>query len=258
MMAPLPALLLLLAAAPVPSDSTGVAVRIVRFFRVETGQTQVAAFIETPAVPNGVLTLRVVEASGQTLWEQSWQRPVGAAEGPLVDHLRFTVAPGEYAVEVSLRDSSGTLVGSARSAVPGFAANPGVSDLLLAPMIRAVHPSDTMPRPQEFRRGSLLIAAPGNLRLSAASPLLHYLLEAYTPIGAEGWLGAMVLDALGELVREAPASAVRIPPGGGVLTGQIDLAGMPGGRYTVVTVLTVGERRFEREAGFEVAERLTP
>jgi hypothetical protein len=252
------ALLLVLAASPAPVDTAGVAVRVVRFFRAETGQTQVAAFIETAAVPGGTLTLRVVEGSGQTLWEQSWQRPLDAPAGPAVDHLRFTVAPGEYAVEVALHDSTGTLVGQGRVPVPGFATNPGVSDLLLAPMIRAVHAADTVPRPQEYRRGGLLIAAPGQLRLHADTPLLHYLLEAYTPYGAEGWLAAMVRDALGGVVREAPPSAVRIPAGVGLLSGQLDLAGMRQGRYTLVTILTIGERKFERAAGFEVVEPATP
>ena len=30
------------------------------------------------------------------------------------------------------------------------------------------------------------------------------------------------------------------------------------GRYTLVTILTIGERKFERAAGFEVVEPATP
>lgn len=258
MLATLPMLLTLVAPAAQIPDTAGVAVRVVRFYRAETGQTQVAAFIETTAVPGGTLTLRVVEASGQMLWEQSWQRPADTPTGPAVDHLRFTVVPGEYAVEVALRDSAGTLVATGRVPVPGFKDNPGVSDLLLAPMIRAVHAADTIVRPQEYRRGGLLVTAPGQLRLRTDSPLLHYLLEAYTPYGGEGWLAALVRDAWGTPVREAAPSAVRIPSGVGILTGQLDLAGMRQGRYTLVTVLTIGERRFERQAGFEVVEPITP
>lgn len=242
---------LLLAPAPT-GDSATVVVRAVRFFRAETGQTQVAAFVQTPRVPGGTLTLRVSQSTGETLWEQSWRRPQDPPVGDMVDHLRFTVAPGSYLVEVAVEDSTGMVVGRNRAAVDGYATNPGISDLLLAPLIRAVHPSDTMPRALEFRRGSLLITAPGNVRIGVDSPVLHYLLEAYTPFGGQGMLGAMVRDAYGTLVREAPPAAVRVPAEMGLLTGQIDLAGMGPGRYALVTVLTIGERRMEREAEFEV------
>lgn len=243
---------LLLAPLP-PTDSSAVAVRVVRFFRAETGQTQVAAFIQTPRVPGGTLTLRVSESRGEMLWEQSWQRPQDPPTGDMVDHLRFTVAPGAYVVEVAIHDSVGRVVGTDQAPVTGYATNPGISDLLLAPMIRAVYPTDTMPRAREFRRGALLITAPGTVRIGVDSPVLHYLLEAYTPYGGEGMLGAMVRDAAGTLVREAPPAAVRVPTDLGLLTGQIDLTGMGPGRYALVTVLTIGERRLEREADFEVA-----
>jgi hypothetical protein len=38
-----------------------------------------------------------------------------------------------------------------------------------------------------------------------------------------------------------------------VLTGQLDLYGMTPRRYSLVTVLTIGERKLERSAGFEIA-----
>ncbi len=243
---------LLLAPVP-PGDTATVSVRVVRFFRTETGQTQVAAFIQTPRMPGGTLTLRVEESPGETLWEQSWERPLDPPAGDMVDHLRFTVAAGTYVVDVTVQDSTGQVVASTRAPVAGYATNPGISDLLLAPLIRAVHPSDTMPRAREFRRGALLITAPGTVRLGVESPVLHYLLEAYTPYGGQGTLGAKVRDAEGTLVREAPPAAVRVPAELGLLTGQIDLTGMGPGRYALVTVLTIGERRLEREAGFEVA-----
>lgn len=236
-----------------PADSGGVAVRVVRFYRAETGQTQVAAFIQTPRVPGGSLTLRVVQSSGELLWEQSWQRPAQPPSGEMVDHLRFTVAPGSFAVEVAIRDSVGSLVGTGRAPVEGYPSNPGISDLLLAPLIRGVIPTDTMPRALEFRRGALLITAPGTVRIGVGSPLLHYLLEVYTPTGGQGVLGAVVRDAQGSLVREAPPATVRVPAELGLLTGQLDLTGIGPGRYSLMTVLTIGERRLEREAGFEVA-----
>lgn len=229
-----------------------VAVRVVRFYRAETGQTQVAAFIQTPRVPGGTLTLRVSETGGEALWEQSWERPTDAPLGDMVDHLRFTVAPGSYAVEVTIRDSAGVLVGSTKAPVTGYTGNPGISDLLVAPLIRAVHATDTMPRAMEFRRGALLITAPGTVRIGVESPVLHYLLEAYTPYGGQGLLGALVRDAYGVLVREAPPAAVRVPAELGLLSGHLDLTGIVPGRYSLVTVLTIGERRMEREAGFEV------
>lgn len=245
-----PFLLLLLQAAP--TDSAGVAVRVVRFFRPETGQTQVASFIKSPPVPGGSLTLRVTEADGTPLWEQSWNRPVSGSVEDAIDHLRFTVGAGQYAVEVEVRDSAGREAGRVRVPVPGYDGNPGVSDLLIAPRIRMVQHADTIPEPAEFRRGSLLITAPGRVRIDAAQPVLHYLLEAYTPYGGQGVLVAEVRDGDGRVVREAAPAPVRIPADLGVLTGQLGLEGLATGRYLLVTSLTIGERRFGREAWFEI------
>jgi hypothetical protein len=176
----------------------------------------------------------------------------------MVDHLRFAVVPGEYAVEVAVRDSAGNLVGSTRAPFQAFDANPGLSDLLIAPLIRAVHASDTMPLPEEYRRGNLLITAPGVVRVGVESLVLHYFLEAYTSYGGQALLGALVRDSVGGVVREAPPAGVRIPPELGVLTGQLDLSGMTPGRYSLVTVLTIGERKLERSAGFEIASAKEP
>lgn len=247
----LPILPLLTSATLFAPVDTTLTVRAVRFYRAEARQTQVTAFIQVAGGEGRTIGVRVADAAGETLWEQSWQ--VAPAADVSVDHLRFTIGPGGYTLGVSVRDSTGRLLESARLPVEGYPAPPAASDLLLAPMIRPVDRSDSMPRPQEFRRGSLLITAAATARLSAESPTLHYLLEAYAPAGGQGMLAVQVRDAAGVVIREAAPAPIRVPAGVGVLTGQLELATLSPGNYTLQTVLTLGEQRIERSAAFDMA-----
>jgi len=244
--------LLATATLSLPVD-TNLVVRAVRFYRAEARQTQVTAFIQVSRDEGRAIGVRVADGSGETLWEQSWQLSPGAAGALSVDHLRFTVGPGSYTLGVSVRDSTGRLLESLRLPVEGFPVAPPASDLLVAPMIRPVDISDTVPRAQEFRRGSLLITAAAVARLSAEDPVLHYLLEAYAPAGGQGMLAVRVRDPAGVVVREAAPAPIRVPAGVGVLTGQLELATLAPGGYTLQTILTLGDQRIERSAGFVMA-----
>lgn len=233
-----------------PAD-TGLTVRAVRFYRAEVRQTQVTAFIQVAGQEGRTIGVRVADAAGETLWEQSWQ--VAPAGGVSVDHLRFTVGPGGYTLGVSVRDSTGRLLESARLPVEGYPSSPAASDLLVSPLIRPVDHADTVPRAQEFRRGSLLITAAAVARLRADEPTLHYLLEAYAPAGGQGMLAVLVRGPTGAVIREAAPAPIRVPAGVGVLTGQLELATLAPGAYTLQTILTLGEQRIERSAAFEMA-----
>lgn len=252
MMVPAVSLLLAaLAGPPAPAD-TGLVVRVVRFYRVDTRQTQVAAFIQAPAAAGSGLALRVADSADATLWEQSWQRRAAEGAGEPVDHLRFTVGPGRYVLEVAVLDSAGAVRQSQRVAVRGFPTNPGASDLLLAPQVRPADPADTMPRAQEFRRGSLLITASALVELSPGAPVLHYLLEAYIPEGGEGNLAVQVREPDGSIALAADPAPIQVPRQAGALTGQLDLAALEPGDYLLATLLTIGDQEITRLAPFRI------
>lgn len=245
------ALLLAVTLTPPPAADTGLVVRVVRFYRAEVGQTQVAAFIQAPRALGQGLMLRVADSAGTTLWEQSWLRRDDLAVST-VDHLRFTIGRGRYVLEVTLRDSSGTITAAGRTPVTGFDDNPGASDLLLAPKIRGAEPRDSVPEAGEFRRGNLLISSTSEVRLTAATPVLHYLLEAYAPEGGEAVLAAMVVDREGATLRVTAPAPIEVPQGVGILSGQLDVATLPPGQYHLVAILTLGEQRVQRTAPFWV------
>jgi hypothetical protein len=238
------------APAPIAPADTVLAVRTVRFYRAEAGQTQVAAFIETGGPEGGSLQVQVRDAAGTTLWEQQWPRV--AAASTATEHLRFTIGPGTHRLEVTLHDSAGSLLARAASPVEGFGPPPGASDLLLSPRIRPAALAEGMPDPDEFRRGDLLITAAVHPQVTDD---LHYLLEAYNGNGGPGTLTLLVQDAAGATVREAPPASIRVPAGVAVLSGTLDLSPLPPGHYRLVLHLVADGRLLERSAGFERREK---
>jgi GWxTD domain-containing protein len=100
----------------------------------------------------------------------------------------------------------------------------------------------------------MLVTASAHLHLTPLRPVAFYLLEAYSREQVDGRLNFRVLDSAGKaLVTTAPIQ-VEVPAGGGVLKGQLDLDGLPPGRYTLVASLALGEGRVLRSAGFTMAE----
>src|SRR5262245_32836197 len=101
--------------AIIPPD-TSLVVRAVRFYRADPGQspgqTQVTVLIRIPpqlpqAGPTGevslALALRVVEADGDTLYQQSWRKrtavPFPRGDADRLDLIRFTLGAGKYRLE---------------------------------------------------------------------------------------------------------------------------------------------------------------
>lgn len=249
MLALLPLLSLL--ATAVPGPDSALVVSVVRFYRAEATQTQVAAFIEAPTLPGSSLAVRVTDAAGATLWDQQWPRAAtdgGPAAG--VEHLRFTVGPGTHRLEVAVRDSAGAVALARTVVFDGFMAPPGASDLLLAPQVRSADVPDVMPRAQEFRRGDLLITATAQAVVDPSSPSLHYFLEAYNGVGGPGTLAVVIEAPDGAVVREAPPTPIRVPVRVAMLTGQLDLSTLPPGDYRMRVRLVVDGRLLEREAAF--------
>jgi GWxTD domain-containing protein len=62
-----------------------------------------------------------------------------------------------------------------------------------------------------------------------------------------------VTDSTQKVLLQTPAEKVQVPSGGGVLKGQLDLAGLPGGTYTLTSSLAMGSRKVERSSTFAMA-----
>ncbi|HEY8258118.1 MAG TPA: GWxTD domain-containing protein [Gemmatimonadales bacterium] len=243
--------------------------RTVRSYRAEQGRTEVNAFVQIPYMvleptsdeSGGALSYRVAvkvtDSTGLTLLQQSWQNHAPASvrqpEAFAVEMVRFSLAPGTYRLEVGVEDSvSGRRVASTAD-VEGFKAIPPASDLLLSPKIRPATADDTVPRPAELRWGRMLVTAAAQLELTPLRSTAFYLLEAYAAKEEAGTLTLTVMDSTGKQLTTTAPNKVMVPVGGGVLKGQLDLSGLPPGRYTMTAGLDLGGQQVERSAGFTMA-----
>jgi GWxTD domain-containing protein len=202
------------------------------------------------------VTVRVTDSTGLTLLQNAWQNhapaEVRSPDASAVDMVHFSIAPGRYRLEVAVVDSvSGRRAASAVD-LEGFAAAPPASDLLLSPQIRPATATDTVPRPAELRWGKMLVTAAARLELTPLRPTAYYLLEAYSGKEEKGTLSLRVTDSTGKVLVRTPATPVTVPQGGGVLKGQVDLAGLPGGTYTMTAALSLSQS-VERSAMFTMA-----
>jgi GWxTD domain-containing protein len=242
----------------------------VRFYRQDGRITQVKAFIQIPAMmlqPAGtgpdapmayLMDVRVRDSTGLELVRNSWSGRLAAAArqpgGMALEILDFPVTPGQYEIEVGVTDSaSGKRLTSAVT-VEGFRSEPNVSDLLLAPMIRPAGASDTAPAPGEIRRGNLLITGSAELRITPLRSKLFYLLETYNAREDSARLAISVTDTSGKAVVSTAPAQKPLPAGGGVLTGSMDLAGLPPGEYRLALQLQAGGQSAARSAPFTMAE----
>ncbi len=254
-------------AIPGPQGGSPLVVNAVRFYRADQNRTRVRGLIEIPLSlvqaagdqPGNVsytVSVRVADSTGLTLYKQSWQnraRPVaGAAEAYTVEIVDFAVAPGTYRLEAQVDDSASRRSASSAVEVQAFSAEDLASDLLLAPEIRVAPADDTIPRPGEFRSGQYLVRAAARVRLTPLQAKVYYLLEAYADSGQAGTLSVSIRDSSTIVVR-TPDLPVQVGVGGGVLKGQLDLAGLPEGAYTMVAALKLGGRQIERTAQFTMA-----
>jgi GWxTD domain-containing protein len=257
-------------AADLPGQpDTDLILRAVRSYRAEGGRTEVNAFVQVPYLlmqpttsgPEGRLSyrveVRVTDSTGLKLLEQSWQNQATAAlrrpDAFAVDMVRFSLAPGHYRLEVAVVDSVSGRRAATGVDLEGFATAPAASDLLLSPQIRPTAAGDTVPRPAELRWGQMLVSAAARLDLTPLRPTAYYLLEAYSPTQASGTLRLRVADSTGKALITTAETPVQVPTGGGVLKGQLDLAGLPPGTYDMVAALELGGKTVERAADFTMA-----
>jgi GWxTD domain-containing protein len=243
--------------------------RAVRSYRAEQGRTEVNAFVQVPyllmqptsADREGMLSYRVevkvTDSTGLKLLEQSWQNHASAGlrrpEAFGVDMVRFSLAPGRYKLDVAVVDSVSGRRSDTSVELEGFATAPQASDLMLSPNIRTTEVGDTVPRPAELRWGQMLVTAAARLSLTPLRADAYYLLEAYSPKEATGTLQIRVADSAGKPLVTTAETPVQVPAGGGVLKGQLDLAGLPPGQYAMVAALALGGKTVERSATFTMA-----
>lgn len=255
---------------PPPEGQESLAVNAVRFYRPDARQTQVKVFIQIPytmldpgatASPSGLMyhvAVKVRDSTGLELVQNAWdghapsaprQRGVSALE-----ILDFALAPGRYRLDIEVTDSaSGRRLGS-NVTLEGFSTEPPLSDLLLAPDIREVGPGDTLPGSGEIRKGKLLITASAELLLTPLRSKAFYLLETYNGQADSARLALTVKDSTGKVVVSTPSSMAQLPKGGGMLTGALDLTGLPPGQYLLTTGLAMDGQKLERSARFEMAD----
>jgi GWxTD domain-containing protein len=252
-----------------PQPVSSLVVHAVRAYRPAQGRTEVNAFMQIPYMllepttdgPEGALSykiqVKVADSTGLTLLQNSWQNHAPAAmrapNASAVDMVRFSLAPGRYRLTVTVQDSvSGHQVESDTD-LEGFASEPAASDLLLSPSIRPATATDSVPRPAELRWGEVLVTAAATLELTPLRAVAYYLIEAYADQNIAGTLSFRVTDSSQAVLLRTPPERVQVPQGGGVLKGQLDLAGLPGGTYTLTSTLALGSKQVERSSTFTMA-----
>jgi GWxTD domain-containing protein len=252
-----------------PQPASSLVVHAIRAYRPEQGRTEVNAFMQIPYIllepttdgPDGALSykiqVKVVDSTGLTLLQNSWQNHAPAAartaDASAVDMVRFSLAPGRYRLTVTVQDSVSGHQAEAATDLEGFATEPPASDLLLSPSIRMATPTDSMPRPAELRWGEVLVTAAAKLELTPLRSVAYYLIEAYADQNVAGTLSFRVTDSTQKVLLQTAVEKVQVPPGGGVLKGQLDLAGLPGGAYTLTSSLSLGTKKVERSSTFTMA-----
>lgn len=248
---------------------SGLKVETVRLYRSEG--TLVKAFAEVPhrllaRGSDGRLHYRVGvtvrDSSGATLMQESWQQsaiPVDAvASAAGLEMLEFLIAPGVYQLAVTVVDSVSGQEYRDSSSIAGFAAAPLTSDLMVSRNVRTAKPEDSLPRPGEWRHGNLVIGVTPSLRLSVIKPELFYVVEVYANSKDSAALAYQVLEAAGKVVVQGRPRAVAVDVGGSVLTGGLNLSGVPQGDYRLRVTVGLGGREQTLEAPFEVRKLESP
>jgi GWxTD domain-containing protein len=251
-----------------PPASRNVAIGAVRSYRGD--RTLINGFVRVPhqlldPVTIGAggfaefrLDVGVVDAKGNVLATDSWTRrvpwtatrPPGAAS---VEMVTFTVDSGAYEIRATVKDSASGRQSAATLPIHGFTARPPASDLLVAPDIRRASTGDTTAGPGELRKGDLLITAAPDVALSPTQAALFYYCEVYRDNAADVPWALRVRAADGKAIVTTPPTASTIPAGGGVITGSVDLAGLPPGSYRVEVVIGAGADSVVRAAPFRMA-----
>jgi hypothetical protein len=249
------------AAAPVP-DAGALQLRLVRFYRAKDGMTQIWAFLPVPPAaaspdPGYEIALRVRDSTYRTIYTESWsgvRMTRSARTTPRPELLHFLAAPGAYHLEVDLLDSGAGRLHQGRFDFRAYEADPGASDLLLAPLIRLDASLDGAVAPGEFRHGASVVTPAAVPCVSRAQARVFYLLEVYLEgmHAQAGTMEASVTDPAGHVLASSLPVAVTVGAGGAVLQGQMPVEGLAPGAYALRVQAKIGARTVERAAPFLV------
>lgn len=255
-------------ATTVPQSDSDLVLRAVRFYRPDQDRTRVKGLVQIPLSmiqsPGGAegqmnytVSVRVVDSTGLTLYQQSWRNraraPGSGSDAYTVEIVDFAVAPGKYRLEVGVEDSVSGRKVSGGIDVQALSQKDGASDLLVAPAMRLATADDTVPRPGEFRTGNNLVTAAAKVGLTPLRAKVYYLLEAYSGSGEAGTMSVAIRDSAGKTSIKTPEVPVTVAVGGSVLQGQLDLTGLPEGSYTMVASLKMRGENIERSAAISMA-----
>lgn len=231
------------------------------------GTTQVKALLEIPhdllkvgqdQLYHYEVAVRIQDSTGLVLAQDHWSQTAKSTPGipgtASLETMDFPVKAGSYQIAVEVSDQSAGAKFSATRDVQGFPQQPAASDLVLSPSIRAADPKDSMPRAGEWRHGNLVVAVTPLLRLPMAQPQLFYLLEAYTTRRDSGDVMVQVRDTTGRVLVKTRPKPLSVDSGGAVVTGGVNLAGIPPGTYQVEVTLHVAGNEQNRTATFLVRE----
>ncbi len=254
----------------VAQSSPAVEVRAFRFYRAESRQTLVQAFVE---VPYGLLeapatgddpdlrygvVVALLDQAGAQINEASWPgrakaglRQIGASKLEILD---FAVPAGRYRVNVTVTDSVSGRQFTSSTDVEAWSDAPRASDLMLSPAMRLATGEDTMPRLGEIRRGNTMLTPAIHLKLTPVRSKAYYLLETYAASPDSGTMQVRVLDSAGKSLLSTRPTTVHVAAGGSVLKGQLDLAGLPAGRYRFVVAIDASGSREERSDELVMAD----
>jgi GWxTD domain-containing protein len=200
--------------------------------------------------------VRIADSMGLTLHEETWSGrapvSVGMKQAYALEVLEFPLAPGRYQLEVAVTDSVTGRRFVTQASLEAFSTKPVASDLLLSPEMRLVTEADSVPAAGQIRLGNTLVTPSVELVLTPLRTKAYYLLEAYAEQEASGTMAVAVMTETGQVVVRTPPTTVGVPSGGGVLKGQMDLAGLPEGSYQMRVSLTLGDQAVERTLPFRM------
>ncbi len=245
--------------------SSGLVLRTVRFYRADQNRTRVKGLVQIPfsllrptsgpePTVGYAISVRVTDSTGLTLYQQSWKNQAAAAvpgsysDAYAVEIVDFAVAPGRYRLDVTVQDSVSGQKATGGTEIQTLSERDRASDLLLAPKMRVASPNDTVPRPGEFRTGNNLVTAAAQVILTPLRANVYYLLEAYSADPDTGRMSVRLRDSAGKENLETPEVPITISAGGSVVSGQLDLTGLPEGEYTLMASLNIEGQIIERTA----------
>jgi GWxTD domain-containing protein len=169
-----------------------------------------------------------------------------------MEPLAFALAPGSYTIRVTVRDSASGRTQTAETAVAAYAARPPASDLLVAYGIRRAQPGDTLAAAGEVRKGDLFIATSPDVRLSPTHAALAYYCEVYRDSAVTLPWRLQVVTPDGRALLTTTPSQTALGAGGGVLTGSLDLTGLPPGTYRLALLAGAGTDTTSRVGAFRM------